>query len=156
MVKTVIIFKKGMEAMLQEALKKRDFSEDAAILAKAMIIRNDAFDHQCPQFNGSFVSKCQEDSFPSSLKSLISLTFNVPNIKHQDGQEPRTFLSVGQFILYNMKTSPSGVKSRHTLDREPLLPIYIGLNIHQQTRSKKLISVILHGYQYFITKGAGS
>ena len=56
----VIIFKKGMEAMLQEALKKRDFSEDAAILAKAaMIIRNDAFDYQCPQFNGSFVSKCQ-------------------------------------------------------------------------------------------------
>ena len=48
---------------------------------------------------------------------------------------------VGQFILYNMKkTSPSGVKSRHTLDREPPLPIYIGLNIHQQTRSKKLIS----------------
>jgi hypothetical protein len=139
---TAIIFRKGMETMLQEALKKRDFSEDATILAKAaMIIRNDTFDHQCPQFNGSFLSKCQEDSLPSSLKSLISLILNGPNIKDQDGQEPQACLSVGQFILYNMKkTSPSGLKSRHTLDREPPLPIYIGLNIHRQTRSRKLIT----------------
>ena len=34
--------------MLREALKKRDFSEDAAVLVKAaMIIRSNAFDHQC-------------------------------------------------------------------------------------------------------------
>ncbi len=31
------------------------------------------------------------------------------------------------------------MKTRHTLAREPPLPIYIGLNIHQLTRSKKLI-----------------
>ena len=54
-------------------------------------------------------------SLPSSLKSLISLIFNGPNIKHQDGQEPQACLSVGQFIVYNMKkTSLSGVKSKHT------------------------------------------
>ncbi len=34
----VIVFKKGMENMLREALKKRDFSEDAVILAKAASI----------------------------------------------------------------------------------------------------------------------
>jgi len=67
--------------MLQEAMKKRDFSEDAVILAKAaVIIRNDVFDYQCPQFNGSFILKYQ-DSLPSSLKSLIFLIFNGPNIK---------------------------------------------------------------------------
>ena len=99
MVKTQLFFQR--EAVLQEALKKRDFSADAAILAKAvMIIRNDAFDHQCPQFNCFFVSKCQ-DSLPSSLKSLISLIFNRPNIKDQDGQETQACHSVGQFILQN-------------------------------------------------------
>ena len=35
---TVIVFKKGMENMLKEALKKRDFSEDAMTLAKAATI----------------------------------------------------------------------------------------------------------------------
>ncbi len=91
----VIIFKEGMQDMLKKALKKRDFSEDAAVLAKAaMIIRTDAFDHQCFKFDGSFSSKCQEDSLPSSLKSLISLILNGPNIKNQDHQESQACLSL--------------------------------------------------------------
>ena len=124
--------------MLREALKKRDFSEDAAVLAKtAMIIRSDVFDHQCFKFNGSFSSKCQETSLPSSLKLLISLILNGPNIKNQEQEESQACLSVGQFIFYNMrKSSPRGTKTRHTLDWDPPLPIYISLNILQQTRSK--------------------
>ena len=44
---TIIIFKEGMVNMLKEALKKQHFSEDAVILAKAvMIIRKDIFSHQ--------------------------------------------------------------------------------------------------------------
>ena len=31
------------------------------------------------------------------------------------------------------------VKPRHSLQREPPIPVYIGLNVHQVTRSKKLI-----------------
>ena len=37
------------------------------------------------------------------------------------------------------KSSDSAVKTRHILDREPPLPIYVGLSIHHMTRSKKLI-----------------
>ena len=48
--KTVVdlfFFKKGMQNMLQNALNKRDFSEDTLALAKAAeIIRNDIFPHQ--------------------------------------------------------------------------------------------------------------
>jgi len=78
---SIIVFKKGMQNMLKEALKKRDFSENAAILAKAaMIIRNDTFNHQCFKFDGYFPSKCQENSLPSSLKYLISLIYNGSNL----------------------------------------------------------------------------
>ena len=43
---TVIVFEEEMQNMLKEALKKRNFSEDVAILAKApAIIRNDIFNH---------------------------------------------------------------------------------------------------------------
>ena len=43
--------------------------------------------------------------------------------------------------MYNTKKRASGtdVGSRHNLEREPPLPIYIGINVHVLTRSKKLI-----------------
>ena len=128
----VIIFKKGMEDMLKDALKKRDFSEDATILAKsAKIIRNDIFTNECLKFNGSFSSNCQENSLPSSLKFLISVILNGPNLKEQDKHESQACLTVGQLILYNMKkVSSFSAKSRHNLDREPPLPIHISASIY--------------------------
>ena len=36
--KTILVFKEGMRNMLKEALKKRDFSEDVDILARAASI----------------------------------------------------------------------------------------------------------------------
>ena len=140
---TIITFNKAVQSILREALKKRDFSEDANILAKAAtIIRTDIFSHNSFQFTGCFPSNCQEDSLPSSLKLLISLIFNSPNLKDQDRCETQECLTVCQVIVYNTKkrASDSGAtKTRHSLDREPPLPIYIGLNLHQVTRSKKLI-----------------
>ena len=62
-----------MKNMLKEALKKRDFSEDVAILVKAAtIIRNDIFNHDSFTFTGIFPPKYQENSLPSSLTSLVS------------------------------------------------------------------------------------
>ena len=129
--------------MLKEALKKWDFSEDAVILAKAaMIVRDDIFDHHCINFTGAFLPNCQEDSLPSSLKSLVLLILYGPNLKDQKKHETQACLTAAQVLLYNVKKrSPSrnDVKPRHTLQREPPIPIYIGLNVHQTTRSKKLI-----------------
>ena len=66
-----------MRNMLKEALKKRDFTEDAQIFAKAAsIIRKDIINHDAFKFEGSFPENCQETSLPSSLKTLISLIFN--------------------------------------------------------------------------------
>ena len=48
-------------------------------------------------------------------------------------------------IVYNVKKQPSSksdAKPRHVLQREPPLPVYIGLNVHQITRSKKLINYL--------------
>lgn len=144
---TIIIFKEGMRHMLNEALKNRDFNEDAAILAKAaIIVRKDIMCHQGFKFTGSFPAECQEHSLPSSLKSLVSIILNGPNIKDQDKHESQASLTIGQSIIHNTKkrTSQTSVKSRHTLEREPPLPIYIGLNIHALTRSKKLIQQLYH------------
>ena len=80
--RNVIIFKEGMKDMLRNALKKRNFSGDVEVLAKAAtFIRDDIFNHQGFKFTGSFPPGCQEDSLPLSLKSLVSLILNGPNLK---------------------------------------------------------------------------
>ena len=66
----VLVFNEGMRNLLKEALKNRDFTEDAVILAKAAaIVRKDIFSHQGFKFTGRFPAECQEESLPSSLKS---------------------------------------------------------------------------------------
>ncbi len=145
---TIITFNKAVQSILREAMKKRDFSEDAITLAKAAtIIRTDIFNHSSFKFTGSFPPHCQENSLPSSLKLLTSLIFNGPNLKDQDQCESQECLTVGQAIVYNTKKRGSAsctAKTRHSPDHEPPLPIYIGLNLHQVTRSKKLIQQLHH------------
>ncbi|KAJ8353418.1 hypothetical protein SKAU_G00209850 [Synaphobranchus kaupii] len=139
---TLLIFKEGLKNMLKEALNKRNFDKDALILAKAAkIIRNDIINHSGFQFTGSFPEKCQENALPSSLKSLVSMVLNGSNIKHQEKCDSQACLTIGQCIVYHTKkrASSTAMKTRHTLEREPPLPIYIGINVHAQTRSKKLV-----------------
>lgn len=82
---TIIIFKEGMRNMLRDVLKKTNFSEDAAVLAKAAtIIRKDICNYQGFSFTGSFPPHCQEDSLPTSLKSLISMILRGLSLKDAD------------------------------------------------------------------------
>ena len=113
---TVLIFEEGMRNMLKDALKKQDFSKDAAVLAMAAtIIRKDIFSHQSFKFTGHFPPKCQEEKLPSSHKSLISMILNGPNLKDQDKRELQACLTIGLGIFYNTKKNGSSTagKTRH-------------------------------------------
>ena len=69
----VIIFKDGMKDMIKDALKKRDFTEDALIMAQAAtIVRKDIFHREGFQFTGQFPPGCQEKSLPSSRVYSVS------------------------------------------------------------------------------------
>jgi len=129
---TIITFNKAVQGMLREALKQ-NFFEDATILAKAATrIRTDIFSNNSSKFDESFPPNCQEDSLPSSLKLLISIIFNGPHFKDQQWCESQACLTFGQAIINNTKktaSESSAVKTRHSADREPPLPIYIGLYI---------------------------
>ena len=85
---TVIIFKDGLKNILKEAVRERDFSDDAAILAKAAkLVRKDMFSHKGFTFSGAFPLACQENSVPTSLKSLISMILSGLNLKDQEHKE---------------------------------------------------------------------
>ena len=61
--KVLLVFREGMKEILKDAVKERDFSEDALILAKpAKILRNDIFNHQPFKFDNEFPPHCQENS----------------------------------------------------------------------------------------------
>ena len=65
----VIVFRKGIAAILKETLKERDFSNDALTLARAAkIVRQDIFSNRGFSF-----------SVPASLKTLVSMILNAVN-----------------------------------------------------------------------------
>lgn len=140
--RTVLAFKEGLTNILNDAVKERDLSDDTKILAKAAkILRRDIFSHSQFKFDGSFPVDCQESSVPASLKSLISMTLNGLNLKDQEHNEAQPCLTICQSILFNAKKRGSNQKQvRHSTQREPPLPIYLGLSIHASIRSKTLIS----------------
>ena len=137
----LLIFKQEMQKMLKQAFQQR-VENDALILSKAAkIIRDDIFNFQgLFKFSGSLPSGCQQNSLPTNLKYLVSMLLNGPNIKDQDSVESQSSLTIAQMILFNCKKRPSVTdKSRHNLNFEPPLPLYVGMKIHTQTRSKKLV-----------------
>ena len=139
---TVLVFNQGMETLLKDAMKKRNCEEEVfRFVNAAKYIRNDVF--QMPEFSftGEFTSECQLKSVPPSLMCLISmLLLNGPDIESQDFQESQGCLTISQLIIFNMKKIKKlATKSdRHNQDREPPLPLYLGMSVHVQTRSKKL------------------
>ena len=66
-------------------MQERDFSGDAAVLAKAaQIVRRDLFSHEGFSFSGTFPVGCQESSVPASLKSFILMIMNGLNAMKQE------------------------------------------------------------------------
>jgi len=81
------------------------------------------------------LAKCQENSV------LISMLLGGPNLQHKGEHESQACLTISQLICFNTKSKKSCAESnRHSKDREMPLPLYIGLNLHTQTRSKSLVN----------------
>ena len=136
----ILVFEKGMQQILKQAYNC-DYEDDALVLSKAAkIIREDILNSNHFQFNGSFFPNCQQDSVPTNLKYLVSMLLNGSSIKDQDSAESQSSLTISQAILFNSNKKPSKTISRRFKKIEPPLPLYIGLKVHTQTRSKKLIS----------------
>ena len=68
------------------------------------------------------------------------MLINGPNAKNQDSTESQASLTLSQLIYFHAKKSSDTVRTRHCKNREPPLPIYVGLQIHTLTRSRKLVN----------------
>ena len=143
----VLVFNKDLGAALGKACE-HDADSDAVHLAKAaMIVRRDLFAMK-RKLNGSFDTQCQEESVPVSLKVLVNMVLNGPNIKSQSGSSSiyQPALTISQLLFY--KSSKRFKEDtdivRHIQQQETPLPIYLGVMIHTNTRKRKLVDTLFN------------
>lgn len=136
---TLLGFDKAMQQILKQAVNC-SYDDDAIVLSKAAkIIHEDILNSNVTEFNGSFCADCQQQSVPTNVKYFVSMLLNGCTIKDQDSQ---SCLTISQTIVFNCKRKS---KASHYNSRkfEPPLSLYLGLKMHTQTRSKKLVSGFL-------------
>ena len=112
--------------------------EEALCLAKtARLVRRDIFNHKSQPFNGTMD---QKKSIPESLLVLMSMLLTGPIITCDNKAKTQAALSIAQLVKFNcVKRCGSRKKTIHTQEQETPLPLYMGLKIHAQTRSRSLI-----------------
>lgn len=133
----ILVFPEGMQQMLKDALHDHDYENEAILFTKvAKIVREELFSVNT-EFNGCFERGCQ-DALTPITNLLISMLMYGPNIEGAP-EYSQACLTVSQLLLFNFKKKGQTANHRHSTKREPPLPIYIGLNLHTQTRSRNLI-----------------
>lgn len=136
---TVLFFPDGMKQILKEAIEEKDYIQNFVILSKAAkICRQDIF-----QNSNSFNGKLEDQGNVNyeNINTLISQILYGAVFK--SSQHTQQTKSITQTIIHNAKLKTATylpVNTRNSLSQEMPLQIYIGLNIHSTTRSKKLIN----------------
>ena len=136
----MLVFNEGMQQILKEATKVDEIEDQLFQMMRVVqSVRTDIFNHPSFQFDGAFSLDCQSD-LPNSLKTLVSLLLSGTDITDQDRVESQSCLTIAQLITFNVKTRNSKNSiQRISRKRETPLPLYIGLHVHTQSRSKKLV-----------------
>ncbi|KAK3104423.1 hypothetical protein FSP39_001776 [Pinctada imbricata] len=138
----VLVFRSDIGEVLKYATKI-DFDDEGMILSKAAsIVRRDMLASKS-NFNGTFDTECQKDAVPESLTSLVRMILGGSNIKTQSLNivEAQSTLTISQLLQYNsiVKCRKEHTSTYHSSNREPPLPVYIGILLHAQTRKRGLI-----------------
>ena len=138
----LLVFEGDIGLVLKKSCES-DFGEEAIILAKtADIVRRDMLTHKAA-FNGTFSQCEQEEAVPKSLTTLVGMIMSGSNIETQfsNAADVQAKLTVSQLLQYNIivRRREGSISHYHTVDREPPLPIYVGLLVHATTRKRVLI-----------------
>jgi hypothetical protein len=137
-----LAFDKDIALVLQQASKSSNCYDEAIILAKAaQIIRRDIEKSKLPEFNGTFDESCQQNCLPQSLIRAVYMILSGSN--HSSTiDENQAALSCSQLLFFNSASknhSPKAKNIYHKRDKEPPLPVYLGLLLHAETRKRSII-----------------
>ena len=141
-----LVFKDDIGSALAKACEY-DLDKNTVNLARAaQTVRKDMF-KAYPSFNGSFPDRCQEDSVPQLLLSLVSMILEGPSIKDQSCQVSTPCLTIAQLLRYNSvkhgrKGAAPDTHVRHSINQETPLPVYVSLMLHAHTRKRELVDTL--------------
>ena len=121
--------------------------DNQIILSKAAsIVRKDILSTKCSPFSGTFTEKCQENSVPNSLITLVSMILYGANITDEANYLSQAGLSLSQLLVYNCVQRQRSVsmvsETRHSEERETPLPLFLGAVVHSKMRSKELVDLL--------------
>ena len=139
----LLVFEDDVGLALKQA-SGRDFDSEAMTLLRATnIVRRDILAKKST-FSGGFENKCQQDSVPESLKTLVGMILGGPDIETQTSKtiDTQATLTITQLILFNSikrRRKAKSASNRHSTNRETPLPVYLGLKLHAETRKRGLI-----------------
>ena len=114
------------------------------LLAKAaQIIRKDLLRHE-QQFNGDISKERQFEGISSSTFQLISLIIEGGNAQDYTPKYPEKIIAnLSQLVMFNTvknKRKETVSHVRHSKLKEPPLPVYLGMLIHNKTRKNVLVN----------------
>ena len=124
---------------------ENDPENDADILAQAaQIVRKEVL-NTITQFNGTFSTSCQVRYLPQSLQTLVGMLCDGASITEQSlATQNQAQLSTCQLIVFNSLLRPKKrtPNTRHNKSREPPLPVYLGIFLHNKTRKWELVDTM--------------
>ncbi len=140
----LIVFNEGMKKVLKDAVNNLDYESEALMMIKLVKhLRKEILSWKPPPFTGQFPPNCQEFSVPTILKLFVSMLLNGPSVEKQhDEIDKQVSLTMAQLIYFKTKRkcSSSVNTSWQSREREPPLPLYVGLKVHTLTRSRDLVN----------------
>ena len=124
---------------------KNDADNDAYILAQAARIVRREIMNTTTQFDGTFSADCQVECLPQSLQTLVAMLCDGASITEQSlSTQNQAQLSICQLIIFNnlLRRKKQTLKTRHNKFREPPLPVYLGVFLHNKTRKRELVDTL--------------
>jgi hypothetical protein len=121
-----------------------NYEGDALLLFKiAKIVRKDIASYKGFSFDGKFSSGCQQQSVPSTLKTLVSMLLYGADLRDQDYTDSQANLTILQTILFNFKKHASFAKSRHSPIENHRCHCTLEQRFTQRSRSRTIITTAL-------------
>ena len=124
-----------------------DYDTEAMHLAKAaMLVRKELLDKkQC--LNGTFDTDCQRSAVPYLRLALVNMILEGPSVmskSEQDTMGVNAGVVLSQLLIFNAvkrhrEPQSYATTTRHDPNREPPLPVYLGLLVHAETSKKHLV-----------------
>ena len=106
-------------------------------------MRKDLLRHE-QQFNGDISKERQFEGISSSIFQLISLIIEGGNAQDYTPKYPEKIIAnLSQLVMFNTvknKRKETVSHVRHSKLKEPPLPVYLGMLIHNKTRKNVLVN----------------